>query len=263
MPLRKKKKTPQEEHKIFMEDRNRKQQEGREKVFEIFKEVAGNKEKEIEKFLETYKSPEKEILDFVDKYELNLIESEAPLVCHKQALEYIRLRDKYGFVFTSAIYEDFCYLMRREYYLDFELKTITNVNLNLELVEMLMKAASEIDLEDAQVYGLFKNRGMYGIDWNWQIIDNKAVIKMILDKLPQDLEYAKNYKLEWNVPDIQELQAEFGYGEDWDPPVTFSRGEFQVIQVDSDPIIIANLTPNIYKVLGYARTLPEVGKFKV
>jgi len=245
--------------KIQIEDLNAKRKEGLVKIFDIFKEVTGNHETYIDKFIQEYQPPDQEILDFVLKYRLTLIENEAPINRYRRAQEFVRLRNKYGFVFTASGYNKFKEIMKKDYRIELEFKSIASLNLNTKIIQMLMEAIGKISLQDTALYGQYRSIRYYHNGKETRKVENGKLLELVGKRKPEGLSYAQPFEITWDDEELKLLQKELNEEPRW-VPTKFSYGEFQAIQVDKDPIFIANLKDNMYMTLGHIPALPKVNR---
>ena len=117
---------------------------------------------------------------------------------------------------------------------------------------------------DTSLFGVYKDNGYsYSTNYYTQLVSSSEIKARVKKKQPAILKYAEPFYIHWDDDELEEIKTKCSYNYTRDIPTKFSYGEFQVIQVGTDPIIIANLKSNIYKVIGHVPTLPTVNGFEV
>lgn len=126
-----------------------------------------------------------------------------------------------------------------------------------------MLAASDIELEDTDLYGMYRGYSSYSRKLERNIVGSGLLEDLVRQNQPEGLQYAEPFEISWSAEELEQLVSEYNYESKLSVPSKFSYGEFQAIQVGSDPIIIASLCSDMYLVLGHVSRLPERDSFEI
>jgi len=234
-----------------MEAAEKLREEGRKKFYELFNEIVQASTQEILTFYDNFTKPSEELVEFGKAATLKIIHADGDLNQYRRAQLFKERMDEYGQIVTASMIDKFRKQLNKfKLYLNDVHVTDRRMNITSEVAEKMLEVSKKIHFKDAPLYFLFDG---YSRPSNHSVSDPEVI------KLAHEL-----FKCEYCIPEkpVEEFKTNLDHKKFY-VPHQIQFGNFRALQEGKDPIILAELTKDMYVLVGHMPEIPKSHEFQV